>query len=737
MSALPDDLARLADAYGVATSYLDWDRKEQPVSADAVRLALRAMGVSTDTPEEVQGALDARAAMPWTRLVPPTTVVTEGHAGAVRVSVPEDAAVRAVVSTEAGDEVPLGEPGPAGGRHERGGRVRVARRMDLPRDLPLGYHRVSVEVDRGAERQAEGLLVVAPASVPGLDRLPPQWGWMLQLYALRSSASWGVGDLGDLRELATWSGEELGAGFLVCNPLHAAAPTLPLEPSPYYPSSRRFTNPLYLRIADLPELAAAPDEVRREIDALGAPLRAANRADRIDRDAAWTAKLRACELLRPVEAGRAEAFAAYRAERGEALRDFATFCALAERHGTPWQRWPADLRHPDAPDVAAAHEELADRIDLHSWLQFCCEEQLAEAQRSATAAGMPIGVIHDLAVGVDPGGADGWALQDHLATDVTVGAPPDSFNQRGQDWRLPPLRPDRLAETGYAPFREMMAAVLRHAGGIRIDHVMGLFRLWWVPEGRPASDGTYVSYPAEELLAILALEAHRAGAVVVGEDLGTVADEVRHALRSRGIFGSRVLYFERTEPDEDRPEAHHRRLRPEEYPPQSLASVATHDLPTAAGWWADEAIHTQAALGLLGESTDLDTELARMAGEKDELAGLLRAEGFLAPGAEDPQALREAMHAFLARCGSLLVAAQPADAVGDVRQPNLPGTTDEYPNWRLPVAEPLETPSGEVEHRPLLVDDLRDDPRVHALAAVLREGRRDVAGIRVDGERHM
>jgi 4-alpha-glucanotransferase len=722
MSDIPADLARLADAYGVATSYLDWARRPKPVSEEAVRHALSAMGVEASTAEQIDGALAEVASRPWRRLVAPTTIVVpdDPDRRRLRVHVPRGTAVTTTIELEDGSAVRLPEPGPALTTDERGGILREAREVAVPADLPLGYHRVAVDVDGpdpGPVRHEEGLLVVAPAACPGPDRLEPAWGWMLQLYALRSHRSWGLGDLADLREIVEWSGRDLAADFVVANPLHAAAPTLPVENSPYYPSSRRFVNPLYLRIEDLPAYAAADEQTRAEVDRLAAPLRQRNTSDRIERDAVWTAKLAALELLHEVDPEREEALEGFRVDRGAALTDFATFCALAERHGTPWQDWPEELRHPDGGAVRAARHELAERVAFHEWLQLCCDRQLRDAQGAAEAAGMQVGIVHDLAVGVDPGGADGWALQDHLARAVTVGAPPDSFNQRGQDWRLPPLRPDRLAETGYAPFRDMMAAVLRHAGGIRIDHVMGLFRLWWVPEGRSPADGTYVRYPAEDLLAILALEAHRADAVVVGEDLGTVADEIRAALHDAGVFGSRVLYFERTEPDEDGDD---RLRRAEEYPRQTLASVTTHDLPTAAGWWADEAVRVQGRLGLLGESTTLEAELERKAREKAEMRDLLVAEGVLEEGTTDPDDLREALHAFLARCSSLLVAAQPADAIGDLRQPNLPGTTDEYPNWRLPVAAPGR---GGADPRPVLIEELREDPQVRRLAAMLQEGR--------------
>lgn len=720
MHALPDDLARLANAYGVATSYLDANRRPKAVGEAAIRRALAAMDVRADAPDEVETALAELRGRAHGRLVPAATVVVrdDPDRASARLHVPVLAPLEVRLELEGGGsrELRVDPPHEPGRRTHEGGDGdpdREVRTVPVPDDVPLGYHRL---LARTPAETGDGVLIVAPPACPGVGQVAPGWGWMLQLYALRSTASWGIGDLADLREITAWSGG-LGADFVVVNPLHAPAPTLPVQRSPYYPSSRRFVTPLALRVEDVPAYAAAAPAVRAEVDRLAAGPRAANRADRIDYDAAWTAKLAALELLHGVEDGHAADRAAFRAAGGRPLEDFAVFCALAEHHGAPWQIWPEALHDPQGVAVAGARAELADRIAFHVWLQWCCDRQLAAVQQAAVDAGMAIGVVHDLAVGVDPGGADAWALQDVLAGDVTVGAPPDAFNQRGQDWRLPPLRPDRLADTGYAPFREMLAAVLRHAGGIRIDHVMGLFRLWWVPEGRSAADGAYVSYPAADLLAVLALEAHRAGAIVVGEDLGTVADEVRHALLDAGVFGSRVLYFERTEPDASGAD---RRLRADEYPQQSLASVTTHDLPTAAGWWADEAVRVQARLGLLGDDTTLEDELARTAAEKAELRALLLAGGDLDPDADDPAALREAMHAFLARSGSLLVAAQPADAVGDLRQPNLPGTTDEYPSWRLPVSA---VPAEGGAPRPVLLEELRDDPRVRRLAAILEDGR--------------
>jgi 4-alpha-glucanotransferase len=421
--------------------------------------------------------------------------------------------------------------------------------------------------------------------------------------------------------------------------------------------------------------------------------------DRIDRDTTWTAKLAALELLWP--SARREELAAYRAEQGEGLADFALFSALAERYGVPWQDWPEELRRPDAPAVRVLRDDLADRVAFHAWLQLLSDEQLAAAGAAAREAGMPVGIVHDLAVGVDPGGADAWGLQDVLARDVTVGAPPDSFNQQGQDWRLPPWNPERLAEAGYGPYRDMLRAVLRSAGGVRIDHVMGLFRLWWIPAGASAADGTYVYYDDEALLGVLALEAYRAGALVVGEDLGTVEPRVARTLAERNILGSAVLWFER--------DAEGTPLPPEKWREQVMASVTTHDLPTAAGFLADEHVRVRAELGQLGHSEE--EERARVAEDRDALLTMLRENGLLGPDPAPADIVR-AMHAVLARAPSRLVLAALGDAVGDLRQPNLPGTVDEYPNWRLPVADGTG--------RPVRLEELRTDPEVRRLAELLR-----------------
>ncbi|GAB1694261.1 4-alpha-glucanotransferase [Krasilnikovia sp. M28-CT-15] len=641
------DLAALAAAHGVATWYEDWHSERRDVSPATVTAVLGLLGVDARTPAAIARELAAVRRARRQRRLPGTVVVRHGRTYPL--------AAPATIVTE------------DGGRRTVTGMV--------PADLPLGWHTMSCAGQ-------EATLVVVPAALPE----PPQtWGWMLQLYALHSAASWGMGDLGDLvtfiREVAH------GAGLVLLNPLHAPTPTLPVPESPYFPSSRRFANPLYLRVADTPEYQRADDALRSRVDAL----RPAPAGDGlIDYSAVWRAKSEALELLWPL-AGAVDV------DADPGLADFATYCALAERHGPDWRRWPAELRRPDTAAVAAARAELRDRVAFQVWLQRQLDTQLGAARAAARAAGMPVGIVHDLAVGIDPGGADAWLLQDVLADGVHAGAPPDAFNQLGQDWGLAAWRPDRLVETGYAAYRDMLRRIFRHAGGLRVDHVAGLWRLWWVPPGTGPAEGTYVRYDPDAMLGILALEAHRAGAVVVGEDLGTVLPEVTAGLARMNMLGSAVLWFTR---DRDDPDGGY--LPAARYPRNALASVSTHDLPTAAGFLRGEQVRLRAELGLLAGPVAQEEQQA--ADDRARLLAALRAEG-LVTADSSPGQIVEALHAFLARTPCRLVTASLYDVLGELRQPNLPGTTREYPNWRMPLAASLE--------------QIRTDPRVRRVAQVL------------------
>jgi 4-alpha-glucanotransferase len=691
-------LQSLAEAFGVATEYEDWRRRPVSVPEDTVRRVLTGLGVAVDDPDRAVADAEAHR---HGRLVPPTVIVVADRGTSVELSVPEGEDLSVELILESGQAQPLGPVVEGAETVVVDGHRRKLVSVVLLADLPLGYHRLRVSAGLEA---GTAVVAVVPSAVPSSSDEQRLWGWMVQLYAVRSAGSWGIGDYADLAELARWSGAEQQAGVLLVNPLHAFAPGGPVQDSPYYPASRRFSSPLYLRPELLPEYGEAADDVRRQIDALAAGFEAGGDADtRIDRDAVWEVKRQALELLFEVQVERPDA------EQSRGLTDFATWCALAERHGPDWHEWPEKLRDPRSPAVDETRDELADRIAFHAWLQRCCTEQLAAAQQAATDAGMPVGIVHDLAVGVDPGGPDAWALQADLAVGFTVGAPPDAFNQQGQDWRLPPWRPDRLAETGYAPLRDMISAVLEKGGGLRVDHVLGLFRLWWVPEGLSSAEGTYITYDAAAMLGILALEAARADAVVVGEDLGTVPDHVRADLAEAGVLGSSVLWFEK-DPDDETP------LPPGEWRELTMASVTTHDLPTVAGWWQDEQVRVRAELGLL--TVPLEQEQANAAAEKAALLASARREGLLPAGDNDEddaeldvEQVSLALHGMLGRSPARIVLAAPGDAVGDVRQPNLPGTVDEYPNWRLPIAD--------AEGRPVSLEQLQADPRVARLAQLL------------------
>lgn len=672
-------LATLAAAHSVATSYLDQQDNTVQVSERAVVAALAALGVDASGPAAIEAALAEQQAAPWRRLLPCGLVVREGEPAIVDVRAPAGAEL--AVHTEDGRTVPV----PVRGKvvAERGG-LRCTQ-VPLP-ELPLGWHRLQA---RAGGRTCEAVLVVAPARLP---QLPVRaWGWMVQLYALRSAHSWGVGDYADLRTIAAHTCAD-GAGVLLVNPLHAETPSLPVEPSPYSPSSRRFRSPLWLRVEQTPEYLSAPAHLQDGVDAL----KPQPDAERIERDPAWAAKLAALELLWPLH--RVDALAAFRDEIGQPLEGFALFCALAEVHGANWQDWPAELRRPDGPAVVAARAKHADRISFWCWTQLLVDEQVAAVAGAAET--MTVGVVHDLAVGVHPGGADAWALQDALAMHTTVGAPPDAFSQQGQDWGLPPWRPDRLREQGWQPYRELVQAILRHAGGLRIDHIMGLFRLWWVPPGDSPAEGTYVGYDAEAMLGILALEAQRAGAVVIGEDLGTVEQRVGAALQASGVLGSSVLWFERDETGF---------ADPRDWRANSAATITTHDLPTAAGFLAQEHVRVRAELGTL--AIPVEEERAQAQRQVEDLYAMLTRTGLLARAGGDPVV---AMHLALVRAPSVLVLVAFGDAVGDLRQPNLPGTVDAYPNWRLPVAD--------AAGRPLLLGQLLAHPGVTRLAALLRNG---------------
>ena len=518
--------------------------------------------------------------------------------------------------------------------------------LALPADLPIGYHRLVARAGHG-----ETLVIVTPGHCHLPDDLLT-WGWAAQLYAARSRESWGIGDLADLRRLGRWARETTGAGVVMINPLTAATPVRPIEPSPYYPSSRRFRNPLFLRIEEVPGVEVLGAELVRLAEAG----RALNRERRIDREAIFALKMDALERIFDHFTGDAR-FDRYWTQEGDALTEFATYCALAERHGRDWRRWPSEYRRPDGDEVARFVTEEARRVRFHAWLQWLVDEQLASAARE-------IAIINDLPIGLDVAGADAWCWQDLLARDISVGAPPDEFAVNGQDWGLTPFIPHRLRAIGYEPFRQTIRAMLRHVGGLRIDHVMGLFRLFWIPRALGAAGGTYVRTRADELLAIVAIESHRARAFIVGEDLGTVEAGVREELALQRMLSYRLMYFE---------PAH-----PRDFPEMALSGVTTHDLATVAGLWTGGDVASALAAGI-------ETNEPGMQALRDKIAR----EAHIPPDAP-PEVAIEKTYAALASAPSRVIVATLDDAIAVVERPNMPGTTTAWPNWSLALPMPLE-----------------------------------------------
>ena len=525
-------------------------------------------------------------------------------------------------------------------------------------DVPLGYHTWN-SPDGPAQ------LVVSP----GRCHLPADLrraGWAVQVYSALSQESWGIGDLADLRRFGSWAASR-GAGFVLISPLNAVAPAPPLEASPYLPTSRRWRNPLYLRVEEVPGATAALGDKLAPLVAAG---RALNARSAIDRDAVAAVKLDALRRVfsaAPPQAG----FDDWRAAQGEDLERFATFCVLAELHGGDFRAWPRELLSADGAAVRHVRAGRESEVTFQAWLQWLLDLQLA-----AAADALP--VMSDLPIGVDPGGADVWVDPELFARDYSVGAPADEFNTRGQNWAQAPWNPRALRARGYAPLVSVLRAGFGHAMGLRIDHVMGLFRLYWIPRGAPPEAGVYVRYPATEMLDILALESVRAGAVVVGEDLGTVEPIVREEMAARNMLSYRLVYF-----SDDPPTA---------LPRRALSAVTTHDLPTVAGLWTGADAAECEAIGVPVNKPGL----AEMRGRVARVAA----------EAEDPDQAAVATYRALAAGPSMLVAASLEDAAGAVERPNIPGTTVPVrQNWSRPL--------------PAALDDLLASPLAEAVAAAL------------------
>ena len=737
-------LAQLAERAGIAKDYYDIAGTLHHTSDDTRRAILTAMGYVIESAASLTQALQEWDEAPWQRPCDPVRILREGETErsvscylALEDGKEGSVAVEWQIRDEANAVVREGQAGPGLFATEcrfLNGRRHVRVEIPAPCGLSLGYYTMVV--------RAEGLVggivgtmrvIVAPRQCyapPWLEANQRMWGVALQLYSLSSDRNWGCGDFTDLGRIVEWAGKDLAAKVIGLNPLHALRNTAPFHISPYAPYSRLYLNELYIDLERLPEFHGSEDAQQQFlVPEFQAKIQALRESQQVDYDAVQTAKRTMLELayrrfltesysgeepnLQP-KTSRARLFEQFIQSEGTSLELYATFQALEEERqliqpkSATWHDWPNQFLTPGQPvrEYAKRHRT---RIRFFEYIQWVASEQLNEIRQTAEQLGMPIGLYQDLALGAERNGAEAWIYQSVLAFKADCGAPPDAFAPKGQNWGLPPMNPHALRASGYELMIQLLRNNFRSGGAIRLDHVMAFFRLFWIPRGRPASEGTYVQYPFEDLLAIVALESVRSKTLVIGEDLGTVPDWVREQLAKARVLSYRVFYFERG-PDGAM-------KSPGDYPVQSLAVVTTHDLPTLTGFWSGEDLHVRAKLGAF-----IDDAAQRQAWEERQRdkASILRAlqrEHLLPHGMTEDLAtapamttdLCQAIHIYLARTPSCIVLANVEDGLGELSQTNLPGTIDSHPNWTRKYA--------------VHVDEMACDERLRQLGAVLRSAR--------------
>lgn len=733
-------LESLARLHGIADTYLDYRNRPHAISAASQAAVLAVLGVDVADRQAVSDALRHQEANRWASLAPAVVIAREGTPARVALSIPldeqasaikwqvrlEDApdriapaqwSSRTAVDSESGcracsglasmENLPVLEQGAAGGRSYR----RVA--LDLP-PLPPGYHDAYFMLDTGASSASD--VIVAPLHCHGAmsdgvidstDPLEEQaegraalrrvWGIAVQLYSLRSADNWGIGDLRDLRELVSMAAP-LGCSLIGLNPLHALMPADALRISPYSPSSRQFLNVMYIAVPDVPDFLqceAAQRRVRsREFQSA---IHACRAADKVDYAKVASLKFEILRLLHESfrkqhllrDSERAGLFRQFVNSRGDALRLHAIHDALDSywRAQGPqyqgWPAWPLEYRDPSSGQVQRFAAEHSLEVEYFMYLQWLVAEQLQAAQDVAFELGMSIGLYGDLAVGADRAGSEVWSNRRLYVHNAAVGAPPDELALKGQNWGVPPQDPAELLNQRFRPFIQLLRSNMRSVAALRLDHVMSLQRLWWVPAGRPSSEGAYVHYGLDALMAILTLESQRTQCAVIGEDLGTVPAEVGAAMAEHGIYHYKVLLFEQT--------AHGEFRQPSQYETNALATVTTHDLPTLRGWWEGCDLQLRERLDLY-PSAQLKIHAQEVrAGERRALMRALVAAGLWHWYEEQPlppysAALARAVHAFLGMTSSRIALIQLEDLIGMSDPVNVPGTSTEHPNWQRKMA---------------------------------------------------
>jgi 4-alpha-glucanotransferase len=746
MATRKTKVLHLAEKQGVETQYTDELGHFKTISQQNLRSILKLLNNLANKDDRTRHELDDVAHSSWQSFTPPTLVVRDG-------SLPPVWHIHLPVSKSALSDMQVtwSVRGESGGMREHralpgdlkvdGSKTIQGRRytrvaLPFPQDLQLGYYEFQVKVQcHGQHCQGTTRIIVAPqhcylpptwrqnGRTKPRTRVDKWWGLTVQLYGLRSRRNWGIGDFRDLATLLRW-GKRLGAAMVGVNPLHALPPG---GISPYSPSSRLFHNPLYL---DLEWIAEFKDpRVQRLVTrrAFQRTLESLRQSENVNYEAVWGVKWPLLQKLFRIfttmhlgpGTGRGRAFRRFMAEQGQPLQRFALFQALQE-HVTPrgvprrsWREWPNEYQHPDSPSVQRFLRSHQCRVNFYGYLEWQCDEQLKKVQSAARRASMPIGLYTDFAIGIDPHGADAWAFQDDFAKGASVGAPPDLFSPKGQNWGLTPPHPDRIADSGYRLFVEAFRRNMRHSGLFRLDHAMGLFRLFWIPEGRSAAEGAYVKYPAQDLLGILALESRRHHAIVVGEDLGTVTPDIRAHLMQAGLLSYRLLFFEKSDAGTFLP--------PHHYPQQAMTAVTTHDLPTLRGFWTGRDIVLKEELGLYPDDTLIERDKGMRHRDRQALLTALRNARVLPrhhypEGStihEQDKMLCRAVYTYLARTPCYLLAVPLEDLLGDLDTPNLPGAPgDQYPVWRMKAG-----PAGST------IDTWSRLPRPRMLAQVLSRER--------------
>jgi 4-alpha-glucanotransferase len=709
------EIEQAARAWGIETDYWDIWGHQHHASAELETAILTSLGADTRSSDSLREAMERRSQRQKRHPLAPVIFLTAGKTPhEVPVSLPSghtDDGATLRIKLEDGSAIELAMALAMTPATAPGGTTE-SRHIRLPDDLPLGYHQITLEMAGDVSRPSR--LIVCPSRA-----FEPPWledsraaGIAISLFGLRSQRNWGCGDTTDLKALTDWVVERTGTSFIALNPLHAIANRQPYNTSPYLPNSIYYRNPIYLDIEAIPDFAASSRAaalfkspgVQKEIAAL-------RDAELVEYERVYTLKLRFLRLLFQAfldewrdGTPRAAELKRYIEREGDLLHRFAVHSALDQNIHKQcpdvwnWRGWPEQYQDPASAATQAFARKHWRSVLFYKYVQWQLDLQLAAAQQHAVERGLSIGLYHDLALATDRFGSDLWAHREFFVSGCRVGAPPDGFSPKGQDWGFPPPNSDRHVEDGYCLFAESIRKNCRHGGALRIDHVMRFFRLYWIPDGMEATVGTYVRDRFENLLSILALESVRNRVIVIGEDLGTVPDEAREVLHRFGILSYRLLYFEQD---------NGRFRRPQDYPRDALVSATTHDLPTLAGFWLARDIDARREAGLLPDDGAYQNMRADRAREKQKLLDLLidlklLPDWFPRDQAQVPELtgeLHNAIVGFLASAPSKLMVLNQEDLLKQAEQQNLPGSTTEYPNWRRKMkctVEELWT-SGEIQ----------------------------------------